>query len=126
MTGESIQPDQLENPTACDPWTVRDVPSGSGVSSAALPLTLSTARSVDSSRPRIVASTTCLSANCTVTFVAPATTCAFVRIVPSRLTTKPEPVASPRCCWGKPKSNGDCVFSMTCARMKTTPGAVRL
>ena len=37
--------------------------------------------------------------------VAPSTTCALVRMWPSLSITKPEPVASPRCAWGRP--NGD-------------------
>jgi hypothetical protein len=54
----------------------------------------------------------------TVTLSAPSTTCAFVTMLPSSSTTKPEPVAVPSC--GTP--NGDSPLLVTpWAEMNTTP-----
>jgi hypothetical protein len=44
-------------------------------------------------------------------------------MLPSSSMTKPLPVDCP--CCGAPKSNGDCDWLTTSARMNTTPGASR-
>ena len=75
--------------------------------------------------PTTFASTIFWVSNWTVTFEAPWTTWAFVRIVPLRSRTKPVPVAWP--CWVDGKtSNGDWVWETIVERMKTTPGAAAL
>ena len=106
--------------------TPLEEPRVSGVRWAPAGSTWSSAMSVDSSLPSTFASTLCLFWNWTLTLVAPLTTWALVRMVPALSRTKPEPVASPCCSWGRPKSNGDCVRWTTCERTKTTPGASRL
>ena len=58
------------------------------------------------------------SSKLTVTESAPSTTCALVRIVPSLLTTKPEPVAEPS--WGVPKGDDSSEVTPS-AEMKATP-----
>jgi hypothetical protein len=96
-------------------------PSVSGCRSRPSGSTFNSARSLELSRPTILAVTLFLSENCTVTLTAPSTTCALVRMSPSLSMTNPEPVASPRCSVGN-RSNGDCERWTTSARMKATPG----
>ena len=81
--------------------------------------------SVDVSLPTILASVVLLSSNWTVTREAPSITCALVRMSPLLSTTKPEPVACPRCSWGK-RSKGEATRCTICAFTWTTPGASRL
>ena len=80
---------------------------------------MSAARSLEVSTPLTSASISSPpSSKLTVTSSAPSTTWAFVRIVPSLSTTKPEPVASPSC--GAP--NGLDPSELTpFAEMKATP-----
>ncbi|CAB4346529.1 unannotated protein [freshwater metagenome] len=75
--------------------------------------------SEERSAPRILASTVLSFEKRTVTFFAPSTTWALVRIVPLLSITKPEPVALPFCDSGAPKMFVS--FLTTSAVMKTTP-----
>ncbi len=84
--------------------TSRDEPSVSGCRPSPDGSIFSTARSSETSRPTILASTVLMFEPRTSTFVALATTWALVRIVPLPSTMKPEPVAIPCCTWGAPKS----------------------
>ena len=104
--------------TGSPTWAVSELPSGTGRSLALLGSTLSTARSLEGSRPLTWADTKSpFSPKRTFTSLAPSTTWALVRIVPSLPTTKPEPVAVP--CCGRP--NGECVLVTPLAWMNTTP-----
>ncbi len=104
--------------TGSPTWAVSELPRGSGRSLALSGLTLSTARSLEGSRPLTWAGTKSpFSPKRTRTSEAPSTTWALVRIVPSLSTTKPEPVAVP--CCGSP--NGESVLVTPRDWMNTTP-----
>ena len=83
-----------------------------------------TARSVDGSRPTIVALTGSCFPNRTVTSfdVAPSTTCALVRMSPRLSSANPDPVAVPCCV----PPNNDGVLLRTFASTYATPGPTRL
>ncbi len=87
-----------ESPT----FTLLESPSGRGTSSASSGSTLSTARSLEGSRPFTSAFTKSSSSpNRTSTSLAPSTTWALVTIVPSLSTTNPDPVARSAVLFGK-------------------------
>ncbi len=84
--------------------TAEESPSGVGSSAWSEGVTRNTPTSLKRSQPTIFASTRSRSENSTYTALAPLTardsvtfviTCAFVRIRPSRSTTKPEPCEVP-------------------------------
>ena len=88
-------------------WTSLESPSVSGVSLRPLGSTFSSARSVEESLPTTLASTVFLSSNWTVTLRAPVDHVGVGEdVAVACRSTKPEPVASPCCSWGK-RSNGD-------------------
>jgi hypothetical protein len=104
--------------------TSRLLPRASGRSPSPSGSTLSTARSLETSWPRTRAVTVRSSENRTLTRSAFWMTWAFVRMLPSRSSTKPVPVDSPRWSGATSKIVGCCWT--TCARMNTTPGPSRL